>query len=155
MNSIKHTKPRPSLAALMAGMALILTAGAITAPSASATPLTDTARERLQTYAGQAKKTAPSFTAFSAERGRTLYFSEHKTKDGKTISCSTCHTRDPAKEGRSDVGKTLAPLSPAVNPKRFTDADEVEKWFRRNCKEVLGRVCTPQEKGDFILFLFS
>ena len=32
---------------------------------------------------------------------------------------------------------------------------DVEKWFKRNCKQVLGRECTPAEKGDFITFMMS
>jgi hypothetical protein len=35
----------------------------------------------------------------------------------------------------------------SVTPARYTDPAKVEKWFKRNCTEVLGRVCTAQEKG--------
>jgi hypothetical protein len=31
----------------------------------------------------------------------------------------------------------------------------MEKWFKRNCGDVLGRVCTPAEKGDVIAYLNS
>jgi len=31
----------------------------------------------------------------------------------------------------------------------------VAKWFRRNCKTVLGRECTAQEKGDILTYLSS
>lgn len=27
-----------------------------------------------------------------------------------------------------------------------------EKWFRRNCTEVVGRECSAAEKADFIVF---
>jgi hypothetical protein len=46
-----------------------------------------------------------------------------------------------------------APRPPAPNPQRYTAAAKVEKWFRRNCHDVLQRECTPQEKGDFIAWL--
>ena len=36
---------------------------------------------------------------------------------------------------------------------RFTDPAKTEKWFRRNCTEVLGRECSAAEKADFIQFL--
>lgn len=119
------------------------------------TPLTPVAKKLLQHYAGVAQKEDSSFAGFEATRGRELYFSEHKGKEGKMQSCSTCHMRDPAQPGRSDVGKSLLPLSPAANAKRFMDEEEIEKWFHRNCRGVLGRTCTPREKGDFIAFMFS
>jgi hypothetical protein len=34
---------------------------------------------------------------------------------------------------------TAPPLAPAFNPARFTNATKVEKWFGRNCKDVVGR----------------
>ena len=53
------------------------------------------------------------------------------------------------------TGKEIAPLAPATNPQRFADAAKVEKWFNRNCNDVLGRVCTAQEKGDVLAYLMS
>ena len=38
---------------------------------------------------------------------------------------------------------------------RFTRPDKVEKWFRRNCNDVLGRACTASEKGDVLAYLMS
>lgn len=99
-----------------------------------------------------AKKEDPAFTSFSAARGKTLYFEEHDTKSGKT-SCATCHTDDPRKAGRSPVGKNIEPLAPAVNPQRFTDQAHMDKWFDRNCKQVMGRACTARERGDFLFFV--
>ena len=46
-------------------------------------------------------------------------------------------------------------MAVSVTPDRFTDLAKVEKWFRRNCNTVLGRECTPAEKGDFIAFMTS
>jgi hypothetical protein len=46
-------------------------------------------------------------------------------------------------------------MAPSVNPQRLTDAAKVEKWFGRNCKDVLERNCTAQEKGDYIQYLLS
>jgi hypothetical protein len=31
----------------------------------------------------------------------------------------------------------------------------VEKWFKRNCNEVLGRDCSAQEKGDWLSFMLG
>jgi hypothetical protein len=49
----------------------------------------------------------------------------------------------------------VEPLAPAANPERLTDRRDVEKWFKRNCKEVMGRECTAEEKGHFITFLLG
>mgnify|MGYP000380230261 CR=1 FL=1 len=49
----------------------------------------------------------------------------------------------------------FAPLAPAAHAERFTRADKVDKWFKRNCNDVLGRACTAQEKGDVLAYLTS
>jgi hypothetical protein len=40
-------------------------------------------------------------------------------------------------------------------PSRYTDPAKVEKWFKRNCTEVMGRECSAQEKGDWLSFVVS
>ncbi|MEO8443921.1 MAG: DUF1924 domain-containing protein [Gammaproteobacteria bacterium] len=91
------------------------------------------------------------FGGFSAERGAALF----STK-GKDWSCSTCHTTDPRKPGRHAVtGKSIQPMAPVSNSNRLTDPAKVEKWFKRNCRDVFDRECTAQEKGDVITWLRS
>ena len=70
-------------------------------------------------------------------------------------SCATCHTANPKNAGKTRAGKLVEPLAPGANPQRFTDAAKTEKWFGRNCRDVLERACTAQEKGDFITYLQS
>lgn len=125
------------LAALAAGtLACAATAGAATPASLL-----------LQFQAEAGPRAAP----FSAQRGRTLF-----TTRGSDWSCSTCHTADPARAGRHSVtAKPIEPLAPAANPARFTDEAKVAKWFRRNCRDVLQRECTPAEKGDLLTWLVS
>jgi hypothetical protein len=53
------------------------------------------------------------------------------------------------------TGKTIAPLAPAANPERFTSLSQSEKWFKRNCNDVLARECTAQEKGDVLAYLMQ
>jgi hypothetical protein len=53
------------------------------------------------------------------------------------------------------TGKPILALAPSANPQRFTDRAKVDKWFRRNCRDVLGRECTPTEKGDLLTWLLS
>jgi hypothetical protein len=71
------------------------------------------------------------------------------------MSCTTCHTSDPRQTGKTRAHKPILPLAPAVNGKRLTDRAHVEKWFERNCRDVLSRACTPIEKADFIAYLLS
>jgi hypothetical protein len=46
-------------------------------------------------------------------------------------------------------------MAPSANKERFTDVKKIEKWFKRNCNDVLARECTAQEKGDFLKYLLS
>ena len=87
--------------------------------------------------------TSVSAMAADANHGKELF-----------LACAACHTSDPTAEGRHlKTGRAIEPMAVSVNPGRFTDPDEVEKQFGRDCKNVLGRPCTAQEKGDFITFL--
>jgi hypothetical protein len=94
----------------------------------------------------------PGFQEFSAVRGETFF----KTKQGGEWSCASCHTGNPAAQGKhAKTGKVIKPLAPSANAERFTDMAKVEKWFKRNCNDVLERVCTPQEKGDVLAYLLA
>lgn len=92
-------------------------------------------------------------SALSAARGADLYRAEHPGRNAQPVSCASCHTANPKQPGQTRVGKRIEPLAPTANPQRFSDAAKVEKWFRRNCQDVLQRECSAQEKGDFILWL--
>jgi len=92
-------------------------------------------------------------SALSAARGAALYRTDHPGRDGQPVRCASCHTDNPKQPGRTRVGKRIEPLAPTANAERFTDAAQVEKWFRRNCTDVLQRECSAQEKGDFIAWL--
>ena len=87
----------------------------------------------------------------SATRGEAFY----KAKTGK-VSCASCHGDSPKAHGtHATTSKDILPLAPVANAERFTDAAKVEKWFKRNCNDVLKRACTANEKGDFIAYLVS
>jgi hypothetical protein len=91
---------------------------------------------------------------FTAKSGSELWRQTHPANDGKTRSCTSCHSSDLRTTGRHAVtGKAIDPLAPSVNPKRLTDRRQIEKWLGRNCKWTLGRDCTPQEKGDLLSFI--
>ena len=88
--------------------------------------------------------TAEAGTPGNAERGRTFF----TTKHGGEWSCSSCHNAPPTTDGKhASTGKPIAPMAPAFNAKAFTDAAKVDKWFRRNCKDVVSRECSAAEKA--------
>lgn len=93
---------------------------------------------------------AQAGTPGDAGRGQTFFTSKH----GGEWSCASCHGTPPTLGGKhANTGKTIGPLAPAFNPKAFTDAARVEKWFRRNCKDVVGRECNAAEKADVLAYL--
>jgi len=116
----------------------------------SAHALADSPASFMARYAQEA---GVAVTALSPARGEALYRGEHPGKNGAMQSCASCHTSNPKQAGQTRVGKRIEPLAPVANPGRFTDAAKVEKWFRRNCTDVLARECSAQEKGDFIAWL--
>ena len=105
-----------------------------------------------QIYATEAAAQQAGFTP-SAKRGETLYRQRFALND-KMPACTSCHTDSPLNAGQHAVtGKSVKPLAVAANAERFTDPAKVEKWFGRNCKEVVGRACTPAEKADFVAYM--
>ena len=137
-----HNFMKPFLGGLVT---LLLSAGML--PAHAETP-----QNFLDTFAQESKAQNPSFKGFSAKAGESFY----KNKHGGDWSCSSCHTDNPSAEGKHAVtGKVIQPLSPNANPSRFTDAAKVNKWFKRNCNDVLKRECTPEEKGNLLTYLLS
>jgi hypothetical protein len=133
-------------------VALPLTAFAIASVVALANPARDAIVQKLS---AEAKATDPNFAGFSAERGAAFYRAQHKGGQEGTPSCTSCHGASPKDIGQTRAGKPIEPLAVSLTPSRFTDPQKVERWFDRNCKGVLGRVCTAQEKGDFIVFMVT
>lgn len=117
--------------------------------------LAATPQELLKQYEVQAKQENPAFSGFSAERGARFYRTERNHSNGQKVSCATCHTADPRHQGKTRANKVIEPMASIINPQRFTDAAKVEKWFGRNCKDVLERACNAQEKGDYIQYLVN
>lgn len=115
----------------------------------------ESAKKLAERYAAIAKNINPNFAGLSATDGET-FFKRELTIKGKPVACASCHTANPADAGRHVVtGKPIRPLSPVVNDKRFADLDKVEKNFTSHCNDIIGRDCTAQEKGDYIMFLLN
>jgi len=125
------------LAALLAGLAL----AAPLAQAADTTPA-----QQLERFAAQAGQPG------QAERGGVFFNNRH----GGEWSCSSCHGKPPVAVGKhASTGKAIDPLAPAFNPQAFTDTAKVDKWLRRNCKDVLQRECSAGEKADVLAHLIS
>lgn len=107
----------------------------------------------LALYKAQAIAVDSTFAGFSADRGKALYASSNSGGSPDTPSCTSCHTASPLNAGMTRAGKAIEPMAVSVSPTRYTDMAKTEKWFARNCKSVLGRECSAQEKGDFITYL--
>jgi hypothetical protein len=112
--------------------------------------------------AGRAADTSPAqqlaqFSALAgrpgnAPAGQAFFGARH----GGEWSCSSCHGAPPTQQGKhASTGKTIAPLAPTFNPAAFTDNAKVEKWFRRNCNDVLKRECSAGEKADVLAYLIQ
>lgn len=88
----------------------------------------------------------------NAAKGQTFF----NTRHGGEWSCASCHGTPPTAQGKhANTGKVIAPLAPAFNAKAFTDSAKVEKWFKRNCNDVLARECSAAEKADVLAYLNS
>ena len=88
----------------------------------------------------------------SAAHGQAFF----NSKQGGQWSCASCHGTPPTADGKhASTGKAIKPLAPAFNPQVFTDSARVDKWFRRNCKDVLSRECSAAEKADVMAYLLS
>jgi len=131
--------------AVMLAMLCTLTLPAMSAQAA-------TPAELLAGYQAEAAKQSAGFKP-SAQRGAAFYARAFGVS-AKLPACTSCHTDNPAQGGRHVVtDKAIKPLAPVAHAERFTDPAKVEKWFGRNCKEVVGRECSAGEKADLIAFM--
>jgi len=124
------------------------------AGAAPGTALAEAPADFLRTFETEARQARQpgAFNGFSAERGRTFFQQAH----GNDWSCASCHTNNPVTPGKhAKTNKSIKPMAPSANAERFTSTRKVDKWFRRNCNDVVGRACTAQEKGDVLTYLMS
>ena len=122
-------------------LSILAAALALAGAAHAATP-----SEQLAGYTAAAK------VAADPARGQKLF----TTTGTKDWSCSSCHGATPTGTGKhASTGKAIQPLAPAANADRFADPAKTEKWFRRNCNDVLGRECTPGEKADVLAWLMT
>ena len=94
---------------------------------------------------------------FSANAGQVAWDKTRiDPKSGKARNCASCHTNNLHQTSKHiRTGKVIKPMAPSSNPERLTNRKHIDKWFKRNCKWVFGRECTPQEKGDYLTYIQS
>jgi len=139
--SQKHPQFMLKMVASALPWAFALTASFAVLPAQATSP-----KEQMEGYAAQSGQTP------QAARGQEFF----TTKHGHEWACASCHTDKPTVEGKhASTGKAIKPMAPAVNTDRFSDAAKTEKWFRRNCNDVVGRECTAAEKADVIAWLLT
>lgn len=119
-----------------------------------------TAKKLADKYAAAAKVVDPGYSGLSAAAGKVFFNRQligfKGNNPGKAVACASCHTSNPADPGLHIVtNKPIKPLSPVVNPKRFSSIKNVEIKFTKHCNEVVGSDCTLQEKGNYIAYLLT
>ena len=125
----------------LAVMAMFMCCLSWQASAADTTP-----REQLNQWS--AKAGAPG----DPEKGRVFFNSKH----GSNWSCASCHQSPPTIAGKhASTSKPIKPLAPAFNADAFTETAKVNKWFKRNCQDVLKRECSASEKADVLAYLLS
>lgn len=142
-----NLKPPPSARRLRRGsLARVATAVGLTLILSVAQAADTSPAQQLERWSAQAG--VPGL----AERGRAFFNARH----GGEWSCASCHGNPPTKAGKhASTGKAIDAMAPIANPKAFTDTAKVDKWFRRNCKDVLQRECSAGEKADVLAHLIA
>lgn len=134
---LQPARPRNAVQALL----LAALCASTTTFAADTTPA-----EQLARWSAQAARPG------NAVQGKQFFAARH----GGEWSCASCHGAGPTTAGKhAATGKHIAPLAPTFNPKALTDAARTDKWFRRNCGDVLRRECSPGEKADVLAYLLS
>lgn len=114
------------------------------------------AEKLVSIYSAVAKHDNPDYAGPTAVEGKFFFNRKIKLGNGKEMACASCHTANPADEGKHAItGKAIRPLSPVVNAKRFEDFDKVQEKFTQHCKDIIGSDCTAAEKANYITYLLT
>ena len=107
-------------------------------------------------YTAQAKSANPEYTGPTVADGKFFFNRKVKLGNGKEMACASCHTTNPADNGKhAATGKVIKPLSPVVNEKRFADFEKVEAKFTQHCVDIIGSDCTAAEKASYITYVLT
>jgi hypothetical protein len=114
------------------------------------------AEKLVSIYSAIAKNANSNYPGPSAADGKFFFNRKIKLGNGKDMACASCHTANPADEGKHIItGKAISPLSPVVNAKRFEDFEKVQNKFTQHCVDIIGSDCTAAEKASYITYLLT
>ena len=114
------------------------------------------AEKLIMIYTTQAKAINHEYAGPTVADGKFFFNRKVKLGNGKEMACASCHTANPADNGKHTVThKVIQPLSPAVNAKRFADFEKVEAKFTQHCTEIIGSDCTAAEKASYITYVLT
>jgi hypothetical protein len=114
------------------------------------------AEKLVSIYSAIAKHDNPEYAGPTAADGKFFFNRKIKLGNGKEMACASCHTANPADNGKHIItGKAIRPLSPVVNAKRFEDFEKVQEKFTQHCKDIIGSDCTAAEKASYITYLLT
>jgi hypothetical protein len=132
-------------------LAVLLSITAISAQASIAN-----AEKMVTIYSAIAKHDNASYAGPTAADGKLFFNKKMKLANGKEAACASCHTANPADNGKNtETGKSIDPLSPVINAKRFSDFEKVEDKFTKHCNDILGKDCTPEEKASYITYVLT
>lgn len=124
--------------------------------AASANANVANAEKLVSIYSAIAKHDNPEYAGPTVAEGKFFFNRKVKLGNAKEMACASCHTTNPADEGKHIVtGKAIRPLSPVVNAKRFDDFDKVQGKFTQHCKDIIGSDCTAAEKANYITYVLT
>ena len=155
---------------------LILGFAALAWPSFEADAATP--EELLARYEREARAETPEFRGLSTEEGRMFYLQKYPATILGEVGCVSCHLQDPRRsvmrhrtkvpcrachviddaehvDPENAKKREIDAFAPVANPRRFTDPEWVEKWFRVNCNFVIKRSCTAAEKANLLAWILS
>lgn len=134
----------------------ILLAALLSLAAVSAHASVANAEKLILIYNTQAKSANPEYAGPTVADGKFFFNRKIKLGNGKEMACASCHTANPADNGKHVVtGKVIKPLSPTVNAKRFADFEKVEAKFTQHCTEIIGSDCTAAEKASYITYVLT
>lgn len=129
--------------------------GLLTVLFVGGAPLNAAAQSPQETVLKTFESQLQTGESFSATRGEALFRDTFSGGKPENPTCTSCHSTSPQKAGKTKAGKVIEPMAFSKTAIRYADQGKVDKWFRRNCKTVLGRECTALEKGDFLTFMLT
>ncbi|MDE7217160.1 MAG: DUF1924 domain-containing protein [Helicobacter sp.] len=124
--------------------------------SLSAATLNQSMQSYIESLKVEAKSQDSAFVDFSASEGQKIFTTQNIGRDNQKLSCESCHGSNLQQNGRNVfTNKVLPPLAPSANAESLSDPKQVQKWLKRNFKDVYLREGSAKEKGDVLYYILT